>query len=210
MNKKLASAVLAVLGLLIFMTGANAQCVQCSTQGRKFICAPSSTDGRGCVTNEAGTSCAVSQPCAASPTQASWEGLVLEERLVAEVGRTEPHFAEALSFLRKHTELLVDGYAKLYLLPKEAGKSARPAASKEDELFSTLKRFEEREQNASPVEPAVYEVTLDRAEGAATGILKISLLSSKPNGVSSILVINLMKADKDRWIASGWETSPTN
>jgi hypothetical protein len=134
----------------------------------------------------------------------------MEERLVAEVGRVEPHFAETLAFLRNHTELLVGGYAKVYLLPKGAGKSARPTASKEDEPFSLLERFEEREQNASPVEPAVYEVTLNGAESSTFGTMRISRLSPNPNGVSPVLVIGLMKADKDGWRVSGWETRPAN
>ncbi len=210
MNKKLSSAVLSVLGLLTFMTGANAQCVQCSTQGRKFICAPSSAGGRGCVTNETGTSCAVSQPCAASATQASWEGVILEEGLVAEVARVEPQFAETLSFLRKHTELLAGGYAKVYLLPGAAGKPGRPTASKEDEPFSILERFEGKEQNAPPVEPAVYEVTLGGAEGSTLGTLKVSRLRPNPAGASPTLVISLTRADKGEWRVAGWEMSPAN
>lgn len=210
MNKKQSFVVLAVLGLIVFITEANAQCVQCSPQGRKFVCASSPKGGRICQTTSDGASCAVSSPCGSTANQTSGADIVLEEGLVAEVRRTEPQLARALSFLRTHTELLASGYAKLYQLPEVAEESAHSGAQEEDELGALLARISEREQKAPPVEPIVFEVTFERAADSASAILKIIPSSRKPKVQSNSLVVHLMKADGETWRVSGWDTRLAN
>lgn len=210
MDKKLFCAALSVLSLIILITEANAQCVQCSPQGRKFVCAPASSGGRACVTNDRGMACAVSGHYRAGAAQTLSKGIVLEERLIADIERTEPGFAKALSFLSKRPELLTDGYAKLYLLPTVTDNPGRSIAPKEDGAFAILAQIEASEQNATPVEPTTYEVTLDRAGDSAFATLRVQRLSQKPNVVSPSIVINLMKAERGRWRVSGWDTRLSN
>lgn len=216
MNKKLTLAALSVFALIIFITEANAQCVGCSPQGRKFVCASTTNGGRICQTTSDGRTCAISDPCGSTAIQASGADIVLEERLVAEVERTEPRLAQALSFLRKNPELLASGYVKLYLLPEEAEKSEQDEMSallariEEDEMSALLARISERSQDTSPIEPAIYEVTFERSEDSASATLKINPSGQKPNVASTSLILHLTKAERGTWRVSGWDTRPAH
>jgi hypothetical protein len=142
--------------------------------------------------------------------QTSWEGIVLEEGLVAEVKRADADFARVLDLLRQHTEVLAAGSAKVYLLPEAQGKPDGPAASLEDELYSMVNRFDEKERKGPPLKPTEYEVTLDRANNSALATLKIRLLGRNPNAGSRGIIINLTKTEKGGWQVSGWEARPAN
>lgn len=157
----------------------------------------------------AGTAGAISQPRSAA-AQTSWEGIVLEERLVAEVKRADADLARVLDQLRQHTEMLAGGSAKVYLLPEAPGKPDGPAASMEDELYSMAARFDEKERKEPSIEPAAYEVTLDGAGNPAFATLKIRLLGRSPNAPTPALVVNLTKAEKGGWVVSGWSARPAN
>lgn len=201
-------SLLFVFAFSISPADANAQCVQCSTQGRKFICAPSSSGGRGCVTNSAGTSCGVSSPCGSGriASQVDYRQISLSENFVGDIKMTAPHLAAALAFISKNKELLVDGYATIYLMPSEmmseSGTHA-PIATK-DSLQSLMERLDEKPSDDSAVIPIAYEITIESERDSSVATLRVQMITNNQESLTSSLEISLAKS-KGKWRATGWQ-----
>jgi len=205
--KRASLVVVFVFGSVIFTAEATAQCVQWFTQGRKFVCAPSSTGGKACLTNTAGTNCALTRPCGAGAAQGTWDGIDLEDTLVTDVGRVEPRLAAALALLRSRKELLVGGYARLYFMPEVTSPESvdSPTAPEEDSLHSLLERLDEDVQNSPPVEPLVYEVTIERAGTSLSAVMNIRRVAKESSAGSLGLAVSLTKSPKGQWKVTWWE-----
>jgi hypothetical protein len=200
----------------VFTVDVHAQCVYCKPKKSVFVCAPATSGGNECATDEDATLCGLDSPCGGELQRPTVQSKIrLNEQILKEIGKVQPRFAVILAFVNRQN-LLSKGQARIFMMPGEISEDdveqAINPSLKKTLTKEYLKELRDRTQkgNQAEVSPLEYEITLEESSNFSTGLIRLKVvLGYEFDLVYSTLEINVetkgkTASEKKIWQASNW------